>query len=99
MKERDKNMKLSEPDKVAFDYGDYEAMDFWDSRRARSQEFWDKVEEHLEDILATAKLKEVRVYPKDEIMYVRVEVKFLTDMAAWSRPYQMLAAWDCFNNL
>ena len=59
----------------------------------------DPLEEHLEDILATAKLKEVRVYPKDEIMYVRVEVRFLTDMAAWSRPYQMLAAWDCFNNL
>ena len=59
----------------------------------------DPLEEHLEDILATAKLKEVRVYPKDEIMYVRVEVKFLTDMAAWSRPCQMLAAWDCFNNL
>ena len=59
----------------------------------------DPLETHLEDILATAELKEARVYPKDEIMYVRVNVRFLTDMAEWSKPYQMLAAWDCFNNL
>ena len=59
----------------------------------------DPLETHLEDILATAKLKEVRTYPKNEIMYVRVEVRFLTETAEWSRPYQMLAAWDCFNIL
>ena len=57
------------------------------------------IEAHIEDILATAKLKEVRTYPKNEIMYVRVEVRFLTETAEWSRPYQMLAAWDCFNIL
>ena len=54
----------------------------------------DPLETHLEDILATAVLKEVRVYPKDEVMYVRVEVRFLTETAEWSKPYQMLAAWD-----
>ena len=59
----------------------------------------DPLETHLEDILATAKLKEVRTYPKNEFMYVRVEVRFLTETAEWSRPYQMLAAWDCFNIL
>ena len=59
----------------------------------------DPLEMHVEDILATAKLKEARVYPKDEIMYVRVEVRFLTEAAEWSRPYQMLAAWDCFHDL
>ncbi len=53
----------------------------------------------LETHIATAKLKEVRTYPKNEIMYVRVEVRFLTETAEWSRPYQMLAAWDCFNIL
>jgi hypothetical protein len=26
-------------------------------------------------------------------------VRFLTETAEWSKPYQMLAAWDCFNNL
>ncbi len=59
----------------------------------------DPLETHIEDILATAKFKEARVYPKDETMYVRVEVRFLTDTAEWSAPYQMVAAWDCFNNL
>ena len=59
----------------------------------------DPLETHLEDILATAELKEVRVYPKDELMYVRVMVRFLTETAEWSAPYQMLAAWDCFKTL
>jgi len=59
----------------------------------------DPLETHVEDILATAKLKEVRVYPKDETMYVRVEVRFLTEMAQWSDPYQMVAAWSCFKEL
>ena len=59
----------------------------------------DPLETHLEDILATAELKEVRVYPKDELMYVRVMVRFLTETAEWSDSYQMLAAWDCFKNL
>lgn len=59
----------------------------------------DPLETHVEDILATAKLKDVRVYPKDEITYVRVEVRFLDVTAEWSTPYQMLAAWDCFNTL
>lgn len=59
----------------------------------------DPLETHVEDILATATLKEVRIYPKDEITYVRVEVRFLTETAEWSTPYQMLAAWDCFHDL
>ena len=59
----------------------------------------DPLETHLEDIIATAELKEARTYPKNEVMYVRVYVRFLTDTAEWSKPYQMLAAWDCFNNL
>ncbi len=59
----------------------------------------DPLETHVEDILATAILKDTRVYPKNEVMYVRVEVRFLTETAEWSRPYQMLAAWDCSNNL
>lgn len=59
----------------------------------------DPLETYVEDILATAVLKDARVYPKNEIMYVRVEVRFLTETAEWSRPYQMLAAWDCFNIL
>ena len=59
----------------------------------------DPLETHIEDILATAKLKEARVYPKDETMYVRVEVQFLTETAEWSKPYQMLAAWDCMKKL
>ncbi len=54
----------------------------------------DPLETHLEDILATAKLMEARVYPSDETMYVRVTVQFLTETAQWSKPYQMLAAWD-----
>ncbi len=54
----------------------------------------DPLETHLEDILATAKLMDARVYPSDETMYVRVEVQFLTETAQWSRPYQMLAAWS-----
>ena len=54
----------------------------------------DPLAEHIEDILATAELKEARVYPKGETMYVRVEVRFLTETAEWSRPYQLVAAWD-----
>ena len=59
----------------------------------------DPLKTHIEDILATAKLKEVRVYPKDETTYVRVEVQFLTETAEWSRPYQMVAAWDSMSQL
>ena len=60
----------------------------------------DPLETHLEDILATAELKEVRAYlGTDEVLYVRVEVRFLTESAEWSRPYQMLAAWDSLCNL
>lgn len=59
----------------------------------------DPLETHLEDILATAKLMETRVYPSDGTMYVRVMVQFLTETAQWSRPYQMLAAWDSRHNL
>ena len=59
----------------------------------------DPLATHIEDILATAKVKDIRVYPQDEIMYVRVEVRFLTETAEWSTPYQMLAAWDSFNDL
>ena len=59
----------------------------------------DPLETHVEDILATATLKEVRVYSKNEVMYVRVVVRFLTETAEWSDPYQMVAAWGCFNEL
>lgn len=59
----------------------------------------DPLEDNMEDILATAELKEVRVYPSDETMYVRVMTRFLDDTAQWSEPYQMVAAWDCFHNL
>ena len=54
---------------------------------------------HVEDILATAKLKEARIYPKNKVVYVRVETRFLTETAEWSPPYQMLAAWDSHNML
>lgn len=59
----------------------------------------DPLETHVEDILATARLKEARIYTKDEITYVRVDVQFLTETAEWSKPYQMLAAWDYMNKL
>ena len=59
----------------------------------------DPLETHVEDILATAILRDARVYPKNEVMYVRVEVRFLTETAEWSKPYQMLAAWDSCHNL
>lgn len=53
----------------------------------------------LEDILATAQLREVRVFPKNEFMYVRAEVKFIDADGEWGEPYQILALWDCFNVL
>ena len=59
----------------------------------------DPLETHLEDILATAKLMEARVYPSDETLYVRVIVQFLTKTTQWSKPYQMVAAWDSLCNL
>lgn len=89
------------------DQGEFKSFDYDDETKALIiGDFYpvlngsgDPLETHVEDILATAKLKEARVYPKDEIMYVRVEVRFLTETAEWSDPYQMLAAWDCFNEL
>lgn len=59
----------------------------------------DPLERALEDILATAKLREVRVFPENEYMYVRCEVRFLDEQAAWGEPCQLLALWDCFNRL
>ena len=53
----------------------------------------DPLETHVEDILATAALREVRFYP-DGVKYVRAKVRFLTETAEWSQPYQMAAAWD-----
>ena len=89
------------------DQGEFKSFDYDDATKASIiGDFYpvlsgsgDPLETHVEDILATATLKEVRVYPKDEIMYVRVEVRFLTETAEWSDPYQMLAAWDCFHEL
>lgn len=82
--------------------GEFKSYDYDDeTKRSIIEDFLpvlentgDPLETHIEDILATAKLKEVRVYPKDETMYVRVEVQFLTETAEWSQPYQMVAAWD-----
>ena len=83
----------------SFDYDDETKKGIIDDFLPVLKGSGDPLETYVEDILATAKLKEARVYPKDEIMYVRVEVRFLTETAEWSRPYQMLAAWDCFNDL
>ena len=89
------------------EHGEFQSFDYDDATKESIvsdflpvlQGSGDPLETHLEDILATAELKEVRVYPKDELMYVRVMVRFLTETAEWSTPYQMLAAWDCFKNL
>ena len=83
----------------SFDYTDEEKASIIGDFLPVLEGSGDPLETHIEDILATAKLKEVRVYPKDEILYVRVVVRFLTETAAWSKPYQMLVAWDCFNEL
>ncbi|MBQ2632943.1 MAG: hypothetical protein IJG13_24985 [Kiritimatiellae bacterium] len=53
----------------------------------------------LEDILATAELHEVRTFPKEEWMYVRVAVRFLNKDAEWGKPFQIAALWDCFKKL
>ena len=87
--------------------GEFKSYDYSDAtKKAIVGEFLpvlegsgDPLETHVEDILATAKLKETRVYTTEVITYVRVEVQFLTETAEWSRPYQMLAAWDCTNKL
>ena len=84
---------------VSYDYDDETKRSILDDFLPVLKNSGDPLETHVEDILATAKLKEARVYPKGEEMYVRVEVQFLTENAEWSRPYQMVAAWDCFNNL
>ena len=87
--------------------GEFKSYDYDDeTKRSIIEDFLpvlentsDPLKTHIEDILATAKLKEVRVYPKDETTYVRVEVQFLTETAEWSRPYQMVAAWDAMFRL
>lgn len=84
---------------VSHDYDEKTKRSILDAFLPVLENSGDPLETHVEDILATAKLKEARVYPKGEEMYVRVEVQFLTETAEWSRPYQMVAAWDCFNNL
>ena len=53
----------------------------------------------IEDILATAELREVRTFPKEEWMYVRVAVRFLNKDAEWGKPFQIVALWDCFKKL
>lgn len=84
---------------VSYDYDETTKRNILDDFLPVLENSGDPLETHVEDILATAKLKETRVYPKGEVMYVRIEVQFLTETAEWSRPYQMVAAWDCFNNL
>lgn len=53
----------------------------------------------IEDILATGKLREVRIFPKREWMYVRVETMLLDENAGWRGPYQFVALWNCWNEL
>ena len=53
----------------------------------------------LEDILATAELREVRTFPENEWMYVRVAVRLLNKDAEWGKPFQIVALWDCFKKL
>ena len=79
---------------VSYDYDETTKRSILDDFLPVLENSGDPLETHVEDILATAKLKEARVYPKGEVMYVRVEVQFLTETAEWSRPYQMVAAWD-----
>ena len=78
----------------SYDYSDETKREIIEDFLPVLENTGDPLETHIEDILATAKFKEVRVYPKDETMYVRVEVQFLTETAEWSQPYQMVAAWD-----
>ena len=84
---------------VSYDYDDETKRSILDDFLPVLENSGDPLETHVEDILATAKLKEVRVYPKGETMYVRVEVQFLTEDAEWSRSYQMVAAWDSLYKL
>ena len=53
----------------------------------------------LEDILATAQWREARVFPYEDSIYVRVEVKLLDANAEWRGPYQLLVVWHFFRNL
>lgn len=53
----------------------------------------------VDDIIETAKLLEVRVFPKQEYMLVRVEVMLRTDEGNYVGPSQLLALWDCFYQL
>ena len=84
---------------VSYNYDEATKRNILDDLLPVLENSGDPIETYVEDILATAKLKEARVYPKGEVMYVRVEVQFLTETAEWSRPYQMVAAWNCFNML
>lgn len=53
----------------------------------------------VDEIIETAKPLEIRVYPKNEFMLVRVEVRFRDVKGEFGQPYQLLAFWDCFYRL
>lgn len=102
-----KYMSYEDFSKFLVAQGEFECFDYPDeTKKAIIGDFvpvltrsGDPLSAQLEDILATAQLREVRIFPKEEWMYVRVCVRFLDSNAEWGEPFQLAALWDCFNML
>ena len=62
-------------------------------------EIHDPLETQLEDIFATAKVREVRTYPANGWMYVRIWTRLLNGNAKWGKPFQIVALLDSCRQL
>ena len=88
--------------KLIRDQGDYKTHE-WNGNRKKAivNDFiaavegnHDPLEAQAEDIIATAKVNEVRTYPKGGWMYVLIGVKLLNKNANWGKSFQIAVLFD-----
>ena len=93
--------------KLVRDQGDYKTHKWNDGRKkAIINDFitavernHDPLEARAEDIIATAKVDEVRTYPEGGWMYVLIMVRILNANANWGKPFRIAALFDANSKL
>ena len=93
--------------KLVRDQGDYKIHKWNDGRKkAIVNDFIaavggnkDPLAAQAEDIIATAKVNEVRTYPQGGWMYVRIGVRLLNTNADWGNPFQIAVLIDADGKL
>ena len=83
-----------------FDYSDEVKKEIIDDyRKVFAYERMELLSYFIDEVVETARLLEVRIFPKNELMYIRAEVRFRGSKGRLGKPYHLLTLWDCFHDL